>query len=238
MDINATSLSQKRNSILKVLRLSYPNAKIALSYNSPWELLVAVILSAQCTDKMVNKVTPTLFATYPTLDAYISADTKEFETLIHSTGFYHNKARHILEAAKQVKGKFKGEVPKTMEEMLTISGVARKTANVVLGSAYGIVAGIAVDTHVIRLSQRLRLVPLDSIGGKSGVYIKKGRETITDFKKDADPVRIEQELMRVIPKNDWYTVTYRLIDHGRAICKATHPLCDECPLSSLCPVVR
>ena len=144
--------------ILKILKKTYPNAKIVLNYKNNWELLVSVILSAQCTDKKVNEVTKKLFERYSTLNDYIKANPKEFEQDIRQTGFYHNKAKNVLAAAKIVKEKFDGKLPKTMAEMITIPGVARKTANVVLGNAYGIVEGIAVDTHVHRLSQRLRLV--------------------------------------------------------------------------------
>lgn len=224
--------------IFKILHQSYPGARIALKYGNSWELLVSVILSAQCTDIMVNKVTAKLFTKYKNLDDYVSADLKEFESDIRPTGFYHNKAKNILAAAKLIKSKFKGEVPKTMEEILAIPGVARKTANVVLGNAYGVIEGIAVDTHVHRLSQRLRLVDLSEIGGKKEMtFIKNGRILI-DYKKDADPVKIEKELMRVVPKNDWFKLAYMLIDHGRAVCKAQNPDCRSCVLNKLCPASR
>lgn len=215
--------------ILNLLKKAYPNAKIVLTYRNPWELLVAVVLSAQCTDVMVNKVTQKLFTKHPTLEDYVRADIKEFEADIKSTGFYHNKAKNILAAAKLIKEKFGGKIPRTMEEMLTIPGVARKTANVVLGNAYGVVEGIAVDTHVLRLSQRLRMVDLDTIGGK---------KMAIDYKKDADPVKIEQQLMAVVPKEDWFKTTYLLIDHGRAVCRAQNPDCSHCVLKTLCPVSR
>ncbi len=241
-------------SILTLLKKNYPHAKIILKYGNPWELLVSVILSAQCTDVMVNKVTERLFQKYPSLDDYVKADLTEFEQDIKSTGFYHNKAKNILAAAKLIKGKFGGKVPKTMEELLTAPGVARKTANVVLGNAYGIVEGIAVDTHVLRLSQRLRLVDLDAISGKKTVYFQKSNAPqpplklrggeggvnpqFVDFKKDADPVKIEKQLMAVIPKEDWFRVTYLLIDHGRAICRAQNPDCNHCILKTICPSCR
>lgn len=231
-------------SIITLLKKNYPNAKIALSYKNPWELLVAVILSAQCTDLVVNKVTQKLFVKYPTLEDYVRADAVDFEQDIKSTGFYHNKAKNILAAAKLIKEKFKRKVPNTMEELLTIPGVARKTANVVLGNAYGVVEGMAVDTHVLRLSQRLRLVDLDTIGGKKEMYYKKAasrpslEREIVDYKKDADPVKIEQQLMTVVPKADWFKLTYLLIDHGRAICKAQSPDCTDCVLHTLCPSSR
>ena len=227
--------------VLALLEKHYPHARIVLRYGNPWELLVAVILSAQCTDVMVNKVTEKLFATYRSLDAFVRADIKEFEQDIRSTGFYHNKAKNILAAAKLVKEKFHGSVPKTMEELLTIPGVARKTANVVLGNAYGVVEGIAVDTHVLRLSQRLRLVDLDKIEGKKRFsFARPGLAKLKgiDYKKDADPVKIERELMAVIPQKDWFKTTYLLIDHGRAVCKAQNPNCAACILHDLCPASR
>lgn len=224
--------------ILKLLTNAYPHAKIVLKYNNPWELLIAVMLSAQCTDIMVNKVTTKLFAKYKTLDDYVSADLAEFEQDIKSTGFYHNKAKNILAAAKLVKDTFGGNVPKTMEEILTIPGVARKTANVVLGNAYGVVEGIAVDTHVQRLSQRLRFVDLANIGGKKEMTFIKGGKTYVDYKKDADPNKIESELMHVVPKNEWFSLTYMIIDHGRAVCKAQNPNCADCVLSDVCPSSR
>lgn len=226
-------------SIITILKKSYPNAKIILNYKNPWELLVAVILSAQCTDVVVNKVTQKLFTKYPTLDDYDLADLAEFEQEIKSTGFYHNKAKNILAAAKLIKEKFGGSVPNTMEEMLTIPGVARKTANVVLGNAYGVVEGIAVDTHVLRLSQRLRLVDLDKIGGKKTLTcVSPERSRRIDYKKDTDPVKIEQQLMAVIPREDWFKTTYLLIDHGRAVCRAQNPDCSHCALNKLCPASR
>lgn len=224
--------------IIRLLKKTYPEASIVLRYRTPWELLVAVVLSAQCTDVMVNKVTEKLFAKYKSLDEYVGADITEFEQDIKSTGFYHNKAKNILAAAKLIKEKFAGRVPQTMDELLTIPGVARKTANVVLGNAYGIIEGIAVDTHVLRLSQRLRLVDLATIGGKKELAFTKAGKTVVDYKKDADPVKIEQQLMQVVPKVDWFTLTYLLIDHGRAVCKAQHPDCSHCVLRTSCPTTR
>jgi len=223
------------STILQILKKIYPKAHVALTYSSPWELLVAVILAAQCTDVQVNIVTEKLFKKYPTLDHYVRADVKEFEPDIKSTGFYHNKAKNILAAARLIQEQFAGRVPKTMADMLTIPGVARKTANVVLGNAYGVVEGIAVDTHMIRLSQRLRLVNLDRISGRNVAYVRPG---LVDFKKDADPVKIERELMAVIPREQWLTATYRLITHGRTVCKAQNPNCGACTLSKLCPASR
>lgn len=225
-------------SVLGLLKSSYPRATIALQYTTPWELVVAVELAAQCTDVRVNIVTKVLFAKYPTLEDYVRADIREFEKDIASTGFYRNKAKNILAAARRVKEAFGGRVPKTMEEILTLPGIARKSANVVLGNAYGVVDGIAVDTHMIRLSQRLRLVNLEKIGGKiTRTFIKNGKATI-DFKKDADPVKIERELMDVIPQEEWLATTYRIVDHGRAICKAQNPNCSACVLFALCPASR
>lgn len=184
---------QALNTQLKKL---FPKATIALRYNSHWELLVAVELSAQCTDKKVNEVVEKLFKKYPTLDDYMQAKPSEFEKDIKSTGFYKNKTKNILLAAKRVKEVYGGVVPKTMEEMLTIPGVARKTANVVLGNAYGVVEGIAVDTHVRRFAIRFNL---------------------TDSK---DPVKIEQDLMTLLPKKEWFAFTYRVIEYGRQIAPA------------------
>ena len=197
--------------IITILKKKFPDAKIALHFSNPWELLVAVILSAQCTDKKVNEVTPALFKKYKTLDDYVHADKKEFEAMIHATGFYHAKTKNILATAKLIKEKFGGCVPRTMQEILTLKGVARKTANVVLGNAYGIVEGIAVDTHVIRLSQRLGLS-----------YFHQ-------------PEKIEKDLIMLVPKKDWLKSTYLIIEHGRAICTAKDPRCDLCPLKNICP---
>jgi endonuclease-3 len=196
--------------ILAILKNTYPKAKIVLNYHSPWELLVAVILSAQCTDKKVNQITQTLFKKYKSLDDYTKAEIKEFEKDIRPAGFYRNKAKNILTAAKIVKEKFNGMVPKSMPEILTLPGVARKTANVVLGNAYGIVEGIAVDTHMIRINQRLGLT------------------------KNNDPVKIERDLMRLIPKDRWFSYTYEIIDFGRSICDAKKPRCEICPINKIC----
>jgi endonuclease-3 len=202
--------------ICKVLKKTYPNAGIMLRYSTPWELLVAVMLSARCTDVTVNKVTKQLFTKYKRLDDYVHANISQFEQDIKSTGFYHNKAKNVLAAAKLIKTTFNGKVPRTMEEMLMIPGVGRKTANVVLGNAYGVVVGIAVDTHVLRLSRRLHLVDPNS----------------------TDPVKVERELMMSIPKKDWFGLTYLLIDHGRAVCQAKNPHCAGCVVNKLCPSSR
>lgn len=197
--------------IVRRLKKKYPRARIVLNFSNNWELLIAVILSAQCTDKKVNEVTAQLFKKYRTLDDYVSANSHEFAQMIRPTGFYRTKAKNILASAKIIKEKFGGKVPKTMDEMLTLRGVARKTANVVLGNAYGVYEGIAVDTHVKRLSGRL------------------------GFSQNDNPEKIEQDLMRLVPKKDWFKFTYLLIDHGRAICTARNPRCDLCPLNNICP---
>lgn len=193
--------------ILRELKRLFPAAEIALYYSNNWELMVAVQLSAQCTDKRVNIVTPLLFKKYPRLEDYCAADPVEFEKDIHSTGFFRNKTKNILAAAKMVRDTFGGEIPHTMKDILTIPGVARKTANVVLGNAYGVVDGIAVDTHVMRLAQKLGLT------------------------KHKDPVRIERDLMAAIPKEEWFAFTYRLIDYGRAYCVAHPHDHATCPLT-------
>ncbi len=178
------------------LKKLFPHASIALTYGNTWELLVAVMLSAQCTDKKVNEVTATLFAKYPTLDAYVHADADMFAADIRPTGFFRNKAKNILAAAQRIATVYHGEVPHTMDEILTVPGVARKTANVVLGNAFGIVEGIAVDTHVRRFALRF------------------------DLTESRDPVRIEQDLMVLLPKEDWFGFTYRVIEYGRHIAPA------------------
>ncbi len=195
--------------ILKELKRLYPHAKIVLNYSNPWELLVAVILSAQCTDKKVNEVTAKLFPKYRTLEDYVKADPREFEQDIYSTGFYRAKAKNILSTAKIIKEKYKGRVPDTMEELLTLPGVARKTANIVLGNVYKKYVGIAVDTHVKRLSIVLGLTV------------------------QTDPNKIEQELMKIIPENEWFITTYRLISYGREYCVAKGHNHTECPLSKV-----
>ncbi len=192
--------------MLRGLKKLFPNARMFLSSGNHWELLVAVELSAQCTDKKVNEITPALFARYPTLDDYVLAEPREFEKLIFQSGFYRNKTKNILAAAKMVKHVFHGQIPKTMEEMLTIPGVARKTANVVLGNAHGVVEGIAVDTHVKRLSHLFGL----------------SHETY--------PNKIEKDLMKLFPRKEWFLLTYLLIEFGRKYCpsrKHDHTKCLE-----------
>ena len=198
--------------IVKKLRELFPKAAIVLKYKNAWELLVAVRLSAQCTDKKVNEVTEKLFKKYRTFADYVNADIKEFEQDVKPTGFYRAKAKSILEAARIIKEKFGGEVPNTMEELLTLPGIARKSANVILGNAFGKVEGIAVDTHVMRLSQKLGL---------------------TNHK---DPVKIEQDLMKLLPKKDWFFFTYGIIEYGRHICpKRPHKDCASHPLTKIYP---
>ena len=207
-NINMT-IEEKRkgaNEIVKRLKKLFPTTRVALNWGNEWELLVAVVLSAQCTDKKVNEVTEKLFKKYKKLDDYVKARPLEFEKDIHSTGFYRAKTKNILAAAKMVKAEFHGRIPKTMAEMITIPGVARKTANIVLHNAHGVVEGIAVDTHVMRLSQRLGLT------------------------KHKDPVKIERDLMEIIPRKDWAEFNYRLVDYGRAYCKAKKHDHENCPL--------
>lgn len=195
--------------IIPRLRTLFPDAGMILNYSNHWELLVAVMLSAQCTDKKVNEVTERLFKKYPTLDDYVHADLREFEQDIFQTGFYRSKAKHVLAAAHIVKERFGGRIPQTLEELITLPGVARKTANVVLGNAYGIVEGIAVDTHVKRISRRLHLTD----------------EENTD--------KIERDLMAVVPKKDWFSFTYLLIEYGRKYCTARRHDHKHCPLTPI-----
>jgi endonuclease III len=196
--------------ILRRLERMYPAATCALHHTNPWELLVATILSAQCTDKRVNAVTPGLFQKYPTPQDFAATRPEVLADDIRSTGFFNNKAKSIVGAARKVMADFGGTVPRTMEEMLTIPGAARKTANVVLGTAYGIASGIVVDTHVQRISARL------------------------DFTKNTDPVKIEQDLVKIIPKEKWIVFSHEIILHGRALCVARTPKCAECDLNDVC----
>jgi endonuclease-3 len=197
--------------IFEILRKEYPDAKIALSYRNPLELLVATILSAQCTDERVNKVTVSLFKKYPTVESYARASLPGLEEAIKSTGFFRNKARNIKACCELILEKFGGRIPQTMDELITLPGVARKTANIVLSNAFGIVEGIAVDTHVRRLAYRL------------------------GFTTENEPDKIEKDLMAVIPEKYWFNLSYILIDHGRKICKARAPGCKHCVVRRLCP---
>lgn len=202
---------QRAIEILIRLKRLYPEAPCTLNYETPVQLLVATILSAQCTDERVNQVTPELFRRFPTAVALSAANLEEIETLVRSTGFYRNKAKNIQGSCRMIMTEFGGEVPKRMEELLNLPGVARKTANVVLAHAYGIHAGVTVDTHVKRLSHRLGLT------------------------EHTDPIRIERDLMRLLPPEDWENWSIRLIYHGRAICQARKPLCEHCALADICP---
>jgi endonuclease-3 len=196
--------------ILRILAKMYPDAVCALHHTTPWELLVATILSAQCTDKRVNEVTPGLFAKYPTPADLAAVQPEVLAQDIRSTGFFNNKAKSIVGAAKKVMSEFGGQVPRTMEELLTVPGAARKTANVVLGTAYNVAVGVVVDTHVQRISARL------------------------DLTKQTDPVKIEQDLIKIIPQDQWIVFSHRIILHGRALCVARGPKCTECLLNPLC----
>lgn len=206
-----TAKKQRALEILIRLKRLYPEAICTLNYTTPVQLLVATILSAQCTDERVNQVTPELFLRFPDAVALAEADLTELEQLVRPTGFYRNKAKNIQAASRQLVTKFGGQVPKQMELLMQLPGVARKTANVVLAHAYGINAGVTVDTHVKRLSQRLGLT------------------------ESSDPIHIERDLMRLLPQEDWENWSIRLIYHGRAICKARNPACHACVLSELCP---
>jgi len=203
-------LKQRVKKILARLDKAYPGATTALAHQNALQLLVATILSAQCTDERVNQVTRTLFQKYRTAKDFAYANPAEFEQEIRPTGFFRNKAKAIIAATKKIVADFAGNVPRTMEEMLTLPGVARKTANVVLGTAYGIPSGVVVDTHVHRLAHRLHL------------------------SRQKDPKKIELDLMRVIPKNQWIFASHQMIWHGRLICQARQPRCLACPIEDLC----
>jgi endonuclease III len=196
--------------ILKGLDEAYPAATCALRHENAFQLLISTILSAQCTDERVNQVTATLFPKYPDAKAFAYADPRELEQEIRPTGFFRNKTKSIMGASKRIVEEFGGEVPRSMEELLTLPGVARKTANVVLGTAFGIASGVVVDTHVQRLSGRL------------------------DLTKNEDPKKIEQDLMKVISKDRWILFSHQLIWHGRRVCQARKPKCIECNLAKIC----
>jgi len=206
--------SERSHEILRILKETYPEAGIALKFENPLQLLVATILSAQCTDERVNRVTPGLFKKYPSARAFAEADPEELAQDIRPTGFYKQKAGFIKEACRILVEKHGGEVPKSMEALLELPGVARKTANIVLTNAYGIVEGIPVDTHVRRLAHRLGL------------------------SRQKDPLRIERDLMDLIPKEDWAVIPYVLQAHGRRICTARKPKCEKCVVKDLCPSAR
>jgi endonuclease-3 len=197
--------------IIELLEKEHSDAKIALQYKNPLELLIATILSAQATDEQINSITPKLFQKYTTPKDYANADLTELEQDIRSSGFYHNKAKNLKNSAKMLVEKYNSQVPKTMEALVELPGVARKTANIVLFNAYGITAGIAVDTHVRRLSQRLGLT------------------------ENSNPDKIEKDLMNIVPKDKWMRITDLLIFHGRRVCDARKPRCDACVLNKICP---
>ncbi len=197
-------------SILQRLDQAYPAATCELHHHNAFQLLVATILSAQCTDARVNQVTPGLFAKYPAPADFAYADPRDIENEIRSTGFFRNKTKSILGASKRLVEEFGGQVPRTMDELLTLPGVARKTANVVLGAAYGIASGVVVDTHMLRLAKRL------------------------DFTKHDDPKKVEQDLMQIIPQDRWILFSHQIIWHGRRVCSARKPNCADCNLESLC----
>jgi len=200
--------------VYRRLKKEYPDAKCALIFSNPHEMLFATILSAQCTDQMVNKVTEKLFRKYPKVEDYVRADISELEQDIKSTGFFRQKSKNLQASARKLLEEFDGQVPSTMAELTTLPGAARKTANIVLGNSFGKTEGIAVDTHVRRLSQRLGLTV------------------------EQDPVRIEQDLMRLVPKQKWFPLSYLFIEHGRKICKAPTPRCEDCVINEFCPSSR
>ena len=204
-------IEERAPEVIRRLEAAYPDAKVALNFSNPLECLVATILSAQSTDVTVNEVTATLFQKYRTAEDYLAVPEDELKADIKPTGFFNQKATSIRAACQRIVEVYGGEVPGTMEDLLTLRGVARKTANIVLGNSFGIVEGVAVDTHVKRLANRI------------------------GFSNESDPVKIEQDLMRLIPREKWFSFTYVLIDHGRAICHAKKPRCTECPIEPLCP---
>jgi endonuclease-3 len=201
---------QRIGHILAALDELYPNVTCALHHSNPWELLVATILSAQCTDERVNKVTPPLFLKYPSIEAFANVPQEELAQDIRSTGFFNNKAKSVIGAARKILTDFNGEIPRNIEDLLTVPGAARKTANVVLGSGFGIASGVVVDTHVQRISGRLELT------------------------KETDPVKIERDLMQIVPQDRWILFSHQIIHFGRGICVARKPKCAECPLEPVC----
>ena len=206
----AAERAERLKKILASLDKVYGNVTCALHHSNPWELLVATILSAQCTDKRVNEVTPGLFRKYPTMQAFAAVSQEELAADIRSTGFFNNKSKSVIGAARKILSDFGGEVPQDMQQLLTVPGAARKTANVVLGSGFGIASGVVVDTHVQRITARL------------------------DLTKNTDPVKIEQDLAKILPQNKWIQFSHQIIHHGRAICVARKPRCSQCDLRSVC----
>jgi len=207
---SAAEKSARTAEILQILHRLFPDVTCALHHTNAWELLVATILSAQCTDERVNMVTPGLFRKYPTIEDFARVTPEELGQDIRSTGFFNNKAKNIIGAARRILTAYGGQVPRTMEELLTVPGAARKTANVVLGTVFNIAVGVVVDTHMIRLSNRL------------------------DLSRNSDPVKIEQDLMKIVPQEKWIQFSHQMIHHGRGLCKARSPQCGECPLNHLC----
>jgi endonuclease-3 len=207
---NKAERAARVEKILEHLDAMYPNVECALYHRNAWELLVATILSAQCTDARVNMVTPVLFAKYPRIEDFANVSQEELGKDIHSTGFYNNKAKNIIGAAQRILREYGGEVPRTMEELLTVPGAARKTANVVLGTVYGIAEGVVVDTHMVRLANRL------------------------DLTREKDPVKIERDLMKIVPREKWILFSHQMIHHGRGLCEARKPKCAVCPMNELC----
>ncbi|HXF26561.1 MAG TPA: endonuclease III [Bryobacteraceae bacterium] len=207
------SAAERKARVMKILAIldkTYPAATCALHHRNAWELLVATILSAQCTDKRVNEVTPGLFKKYPSMEDFAHASQAEMAQDIRSTGFFNNKSKSVIGAARKILSDYGGKVPQNIEDLLTVPGAARKTANVVLGTAFGVAAGVVVDTHVQRVSRRL------------------------DLTKQSEPGRIEKDLMKEIPENKWILFSHQMIHHGRALCVARKPLCAKCPLDKLC----
>jgi len=207
---NAAERKARVQKILAALDEMYPAATCALRHSNAWELLVATILSAQCTDKRVNEVTPGLFRKYPTIRDFATANQEEMAQEIRSTGFFNNKAKSVIGAARKILADYGGEVPREMDALLSVPGAARKTANVVLGTAFGISSGVVVDTHVQRISRRL------------------------DLTKETEPVKIERDLMKAIPQQKWILFSHQIIHHGRALCVARIPKCAACKLAPLC----
>jgi len=205
------SAEERIGEIITILRKAYPRSRTALLFETPLQIMVATILAAQCTDEKVNQVTPALFQKYRTAADFASANQSELEKEVRPTGFFRNKARSIIGASKKIVEDFGGEVPDNMEDLITLPGVARKTANIVLSSGFKKAEGIAVDTHVRRLSDRLGL------------------------SKEKDPEKIERDLMALVPRKDWLDFNYMLVNHGRKICQARKPLCPQCELKRLCP---
>jgi endonuclease-3 len=209
-----SSIEKRAPEIIRILSEAYPDAKVALNFSTPLEMLVATILSAQCTDERVNQVTASLFQKYRTCEDYLRVPEAELAADIKPTGFFNQKTRAIRGACQRIVGVYGGQVPETMDDLLTLPGVDRKTANIVLGNAFGKVEGIAVDTHVRRLAERL------------------------GFSTERDPDKIERDLMRLVPREKWFPFTYVLIEHGRRTCAARTPKCEICPVNKLCPSSR